>query len=83
MRLNAYYFDVRGVKCVRSECTCQASKERSAETDQLARGSGVQQESYAADSAEGSSSTAGDVPVPAGVVPSGRADMEVGAESDA
>eukprot|EP00170_Pyropia_yezoensis_P004271 contig_17495_g4282 len=33
VRLSAFYYKMRGVKCVRPECTCMASVKRSAETD--------------------------------------------------
>lgn len=42
VRLNAYYYNVRGVTCVRSECTCSASATRRVEADRGTGGAAVQ-----------------------------------------
>lgn len=42
VRLNSYYFKVRGVKCVRRECTCLASVNSRAEPDRLPGGGAVE-----------------------------------------
>lgn len=42
VRLNSYYYNVRGVKCVRSECNCPASVQHDAQPDLSVGGGGVE-----------------------------------------
>jgi len=42
VRLNAYYYEVRGAKCLRSECTCPASVPRATGRDRLEVGGSVE-----------------------------------------
>lgn len=42
VRLNEYQFNVRGVECFRTECTCRVSFKSTAESDPLKGGGGVE-----------------------------------------
>lgn len=83
VRLNVYYYNERGVKCVRLECTCLASVQRQAERDRLARGGRVEVGARAdgVDGGKGESPVGGDVPRLAGGEQSGSGDVEVGVGS--
>lgn len=41
VRLNSYYYNVRGVKCVQTDCTCPARAKNPPGADRLARGGEV------------------------------------------
>lgn len=90
VRLNAYYYHVRGVKCVRSGCICLASAPRPVSPDLPARGGDVESEASngSVNGGEGDQHAKGRVAQPTGSGSSasrnaGNRDDDVGEEKSA
>lgn len=61
MRLNSFYYNVRGVRCVRSECTCAVNVRHDAEPDRSIGDGGIEPRAYvnSVDRGEGESLAGG------------------------